>query len=140
MVKMKNTFLLLVIILSISNILTAQVTDSTGIPIEEREFRSLIICQLANFNSDTAISVDDAIIMIRIFNTLFFDENFRASNSLYVDFFGKVADTHLNIFFKVKELNLVIRGGSIFSKKYNLSLGRRPHCNSIYVIVPNRSH
>ena len=136
---MKKTLLLVSIILLVNNFLDAQVIDSTGIRIEEREFRCLVVSQLANFNSDTAISIDDAIIMIRIFNTIFFDRDFRLSNSLYGDFFEKVTATHLDIFFKVKDLNLITKGGSIYSKKYNLSLGRRPHCNSIYVIVPTRS-
>lgn len=136
MEKMKKTLLLIIIFISVNNLLSAQIKDSIGVRIEEREFRCLVIYQLTKLNQDT-ISIDDAVIIARLFNTVSFDKELRLSNSLYGDFYEKIVETNLKVFSNLFDPK-ANRGIPYYSEKYNIYLGGRPRNDSQYFIVPIR--
>ncbi len=136
---MKKTTLLFLLNFICSISINAQSSDTFGIPIGEIEFRLIVVNELEKMKIDTSsvnISTDEAIVMVRIFNTLNVYREMRVKNApnnygaFYEIFFKKY-------FFKIVKIidGKIAKGMSYYSKKFNLYVGGFEHQNSQYNIL-----
>ncbi len=137
--KMIKTTLLFLLNFTCSIFISAQLSDTFGIPIGETEFRLIVANELEKMKMVTSsmyISTDEAIVMTRIFNTLNVYREMRVKDApnnygaFYEIFFRKY-------FFKIVEIidGKIAKGMSYYSKKFNLYIGGLEHQNSQYFIL-----
>ena len=104
---MKKTTLLFLLNFICSISINAQSSDTFGIPIGEIEFRLIVANELEKMKIDTIsvdISTDEAIVMVRIFNTLNVYREMRVKNApnnygaFYEIFFKKLTRFKIKYF------------------------------------------
>lgn len=119
--------------------INAQSPDTFGIPIGEIEFRLIVANQLEKMKIDTFsvnISTDEAIVMVRIFNTLnvYRDMRVKDAPNNYGAFYEIFFKKYFFIIVKIID-GKIAKGMSYYSKKLNLYIGGLEHQNSQYYIL-----
>lgn len=119
--------------------INAQSPDTFGIPIGEIEFRLIVANELEKMKIDTFsvnISTDEAIVMVRIFNTLniYRDMRVKDAPNNYGAFYEIFFKKYFFIIVKIID-GKIAKGMSYYSKKFNIYIGGLEHQNSQYYIL-----
>ena len=129
---MKNNIIVLIVFITQISCY-AQMVDSTGIQIGYMEFKCLAKYQLSMFDENKPTLVEDAIIQVRLSNTLELDHSLR-QDSICGAFYVKFLKSKLNNSVELLEAK-ISRGYSFYSPKYDVYIGGHPHKNSQYFVT-----
>ena len=101
-----------------------------GIPITQAELRRAVTDYLDRMTKDAALTTDDYVTMVRLWNTIEFcrlageDELYRRYRETFFPGFVERASKALNA--------LPTKGMALYSREHDLFLGGKPHANSQY--------
>jgi len=112
---------------------TLPVTMDTGIAIDAQEFRILVEKYLAGMEAASAMTIEDYIIMVRLWNTIDVFQ-LAASDALYKLYADAFFPAYAELISKALHA-LPTKGMALYSKEYDIYIGGNPHANSQYKLT-----